>query len=172
MLTLFFPLARTFVLGLLVFFALTGSARALSHYESSETIGRRALKKHLSVLAQYSQSTPLVCEEKAYGNPKWQIAYQLSLSDEPEYQDAYFIAFSSTDQSRKWSTLIAYEGKQGWIMGGLNVVKRGEVLLYRHSFRGFYNDVTEVLADNNGPRELRYLKLLQGSPVVEIKCPL
>ncbi len=163
---------RILLLGAMFFFAMTANVHAQNPSAHDEAVHRQDFKSLLLSIAERSQATPLACEEKAYDIPKRKLAYKLTLSNEPQYQDAFFIGFSAIDQDRKWSTLIAYEGKQNWVMGTLKVLESNETVLYQHSFRGYYNDVTEVLHGKEGPRQLRYFKRFNGNTVFEVICPL
>jgi hypothetical protein len=99
---------------------------------------------------------------------------KLSLRENPEYQDAFFLGFESLDHSHDFSTLVAYEGKNGYVMGHLIVRSKHATVWYQHAFKGVFTDITDVLASEGKLQELRYSKIFQGQakPAYELRCPL
>lgn len=141
--------------------------------DESSVKERKDFRNLLAIIAERSQDFALNCKEiLTQGQPR-DVAYRIDIKDEPQYVGAYFLVFTPVPEGRKWSTLIAYEGKRGFVMGNLTVKRKDSTVIYQHSFRGFLTDVTRVVVENDQPKELRYLKLGTGArPLQEVVCAI
>lgn len=157
--------------------ALFGSLLAIglltaAQADESTSKERKDFRALLEKIAEHSQNSALTCTEVLEQGQN-DFSYRLALKNEPLYVGAYFLVFTPVPEGRVWSTLIAYEGKRGFVMGTLSVKRNERTVIYQHSFRGFFTDVTRLVIENDIPKELRYSKFGTGSrPVQEVICPI
>lgn len=136
--------------------------------------GRQEFRHLLDALAEKSILTPLKCQETtAHEGPK-PVEYRISIEAEPNYKDAFFVHFSAVDGSRQWSTLIAYEGRDGAQLGSLNIKSYEGNTFYEHDFNGILTDMLVLKIRERLITELLYRKISSDSnrPVFEVLCPL
>jgi hypothetical protein len=119
---------------------------------------RQEFRGLLTQLSTISQSSPLQCEERQNQGAPVRVQYTLTLESEPRYRDAYFIRFKTVDLSKDWSTLIAYEGYKGYVMGTLTKKQSGSRIEYQHLFRGFYEDSLGLTVEQGKVMLLSYKK--------------
>jgi hypothetical protein len=132
---------------------------------------RQIFKKLLSEIANLSQSNPLNCQEKTLHTPYESVTYTIALKDVAEYQDAFFIKFKN--QSRSWSSLVAYEGENGYVMGKLKVTTTDDIDIYRHIFDGFLDDIIILKVIQGKPVDFSYKKLNpQGVQFYSLTCKI
>lgn len=130
---------------------------------------RQKFRELLGEMAGLSQSRPLSCEERSLRTPPESAAYTLALQEVPEYQDAFFILFRS--RSRSWSSLIAYEGENGHLMGTLAVTAAGDTEVYRQVFDGFFDDIMSLDVVRRKAAGFYYQKLNpQGVEFYSLAC--
>lgn len=135
---------------------------------------RIAFRSLMNKIATHSAGSPLKCTETSPNSPSKPLTYSLSTVDEPVYEEAFFVKFASPDTQRKWSTLIAYKGKNEYRMGGLEIKKDGDNVTYEHTFKGtLLEDHLSVSLVNGKLTELSYSKLNpQKLTVFLVKCSL
>lgn len=83
-------------------------------------------------------------------------AYSLQLRPDAQYPDAFSAMFSSPKHS--FSTLVAYEGFNNFIMGRLTVEKQGGKVIYRHTFDGYFSDIITVEVSGDEVTRFTYEK--------------
>lgn len=134
---------------------------------------RKEFRTLLDGLSSASQIAPLNCIERRAGGALLGVRYKLVLDAEPNYQDAFFVRFQVSESLRTWATLVAYEGRNGFVLGELSKSQEGDVSEYRHSFSGFYNDILRLVVERGTPVILAYRKIdPRGDPFYELRCDL
>jgi hypothetical protein len=138
-----------------------GGSRGLE--APAEAENRSRFKSLLLGLAEASRERPIELEESVLGGEKKRLAFRIDVEDENNYRDAFFIRFSNPEHT--FSTLVAYEGFNGRVMGGLEVSRAGDAVVYRHTFDGFFADVLTLRVKNGKVVRLSYDKINpQGIP--------
>lgn len=123
----------------------------------ADTEQKKQFQNLLSELAQLSRSKPLQFQETSLNAPRRSAGYALTIDESADYKDAFFIRFASPDHS--FSTLVAYEGVNGYIMGKLEVTATGDTTVYRHVFDGFLDDILTLTSVQGKITDLTYEKL-------------
>lgn len=150
---------------------LTAGSGGVDSAKNANNVRRQEFKNLLSEIANLSQSNPLSCQEKTLYTPYESVTYTLSLKDAAKYQDAFFIQFKN--QSRSWSSFVAYEGENGYVMGRLEVTATGDMNIYRHVFDGFLDDIIILNAVQGKPAGFSYEKLNpQGVQFYSLTCKM
>jgi hypothetical protein len=119
---------------------------------------RARFKSILAELARSSKTKPLKFQERIMGEPEpKEISFSLRLTDDPQYKDAFTVHFGSPERS--FTTLVAYEGLNGYTMGTLQVTKDGKRTIYQHVFDGFFDDMFTITVVNGKVEGLVYDKV-------------
>ena len=119
---------------------------------------RETFKNFFAQLSDLSQTNGLECVEKSLIEPEKKTACYLLLKDEPYYKEAFIIKFVLADNTHTFSTLVAYEGFNGFKMGSLVVKKNGRQIVYTHTFNGFFDDILTLTTLKNKITHLNYQK--------------
>jgi hypothetical protein len=159
---------------------LAGSARALADGADYRIAFRRAYQ----ALADASQDTPLSCTRKhldvSQSTPGHLVFseqpahYALQITDDEQYEGAFWILYSDRDSTHEFSTLVAYEGVNGQVLGRLSAISdapdaEARTLLY--SFDGFLTESTALDVVGTEARRLTYRSANPDSiPLLEIAC--
>jgi len=165
-----------FVRAVSAFFFVAGTLATFpTHAEgSSAGDGRHRFRLLLDTLAARSVTSPLKCQESTSHEGPKPVQYKLSIEPEPSYVDAYFVRFQAVDGSRQWSTLVAYEGRNGVQLGAITVKTYEGNTLYEHDFNGILTDRLLLKTREGRITELLYRKISTDAnrPIFELHCPL
>jgi hypothetical protein len=138
---------------------------------SSQPKDRSQFKAYLENLSQQTIQNPMSCLESSLNKPAASAQYSFSLNDNPQYKDAFMILFSQKDGTHEFSTLVAYEGLNGYVMGSLDVKPGSDQTIYKHTFDGFFDDVTTLVVRQNKVVNFLYEKINpQGVAFYSLKC--
>ncbi len=133
---------------------------------------RQRFKELVLSLSTRSQAGPLQCEEAYNGKTTAKVQYKFTVTDDPNYVDAFTMLFSSPSDMHKWSTLVAYEGYREYVMGKLEVIRIGSESEYIHRFNGYFEDVVTLHTANGVINLLNFAKVNKGVVYYELNCPL
>jgi hypothetical protein len=136
--------------------------------ENPRTDFRAAIEKYAATFSDADH--PATCDTWNYGEGiKTQDLNFTIADDSSEYADAFFVYFN-TGTDLWFSTLVAYEGYQGHLLGELRTESDQNGVTYIHTFYGAYTDVFKVLKANDGSIKLRYDKFYNGTHTKAVVC--
>ena len=119
---------------------------------------RAEFRALLNELARLSSGSPLRFREFVLKEPAPRdVSFTLTIDEKPGYKDAFMLRF--TGPSRNFSTLVAYEGANGFVMGRLKVARSGGGAVYKHVFEGFFDDVITMTVENGKIAAFAYEKV-------------
>lgn len=139
--------------------------------EAAKDADKKAFRTLMNKLSEQSSTQPLECTQVVRAKDGSYITsaatYKLSTEDDSEYQGAFAVTFSGTNN---FQTLVAYEGYNKFLLGSLTVTRSAESTIYRHQFDGFLKDIITLTVSKDGhvdefsyekinPQRISFLKI-------------
>jgi len=132
---------------------------------------RQDFQKVLSSVA--SQSAPLSCVVKYFDRPSENAMIDLNLKLNAQYPDSFFVEFKNLTNDHTFSSLVAYEGRNGHVLGNLTVNTIENETIYTHIFDGYLDDMLEVTLVNGSVTDVNYVKTNpQSIEIFKLECAL
>ena len=138
----------------------------------AENVERQEFKNLLLALSYQSQITALDCQESYNGKAATFVQYIFKLTDDPAYVGAFNMLFTRPADGHQWSTLVAYEGYRGFVMGVLNMSRDGDKVEYNHEFHGYFEDIIDLRTNLGHVTILTYSKVNSTGVQYELNCPI
>lgn len=125
---------------------------------SQDQAERKAYRRAINKLAAKSRVRPLQCINETLASINSgsvslageEVKYVLKTKAQPPYRDAFVIEFTRPGQGLDFSTLVAYEGSNGFRMGDLKVESTGSGSKYTSTFGGFMTEQIEATVNGQG----------------------
>jgi hypothetical protein len=125
---------------------------------------RQEFRALIDQVAKKTQTQFLQCEQQDMDGTMSSIQYKLEINNVSDYQDAFMIKFSN--ETRTWSTLVAYEGYNGYVMGKLKVDDIDNSRVYNHYFYGYFVDNLTLIKTNGSFENLAFNKTASGDLII------